>query len=315
LETSNSIYCATEGKGNGSLQTCSGKIEWCYRPLQVSLELITLDIGRAQPLLLCPRWSLLYNAARVPGRPMLNHTRPGTSSGNRLLARLHESEYQRLIPALEAVSWGSGHVLYEARAPIDFAYFPTRGTASALTIMEDGSAIEVATIGNEGIVGMTLAIGAEASPNKVIVQVPGAALRMKASAFKKEAAQDGPFRRLLYLYHSAFLTQVSYSVACNGLHSAQQRCCRWLLMTQDRSQGDKSIRLTHEFLGFMLGVRRSTVTDVLQPLQDAGIIRNGRGEITILDRPRMEAECCECYRQVNEEYDRLFAVPRDDVAV
>ena len=237
---------------------------------------------------------------------MLDRTRPGTSSGNHLLARLPESEYRRLVPALEAVSWEAGHVLYEARAPIDFAYFPTRGTASALTMMEDGSAIEVATIGNEGLMGMTLAIGAETSPNKVIVQVPGAALRIKANVFKEKAAQDSPFRRLLYLYHSAFLTQLSYSVACNGLHHVRQRCCRWLLMTQDRAHGDKVIPLTHEFLGFMLGVRRSTVTDILQPLQEEGIIRNGRGEITILDRSRMEAECCECYRQTNEEYDRLL---------
>jgi CRP-like cAMP-binding protein len=237
---------------------------------------------------------------------MPNHPRPSAPVENRILARLPKADRQRLSPLLEAVAWVANDVLYEARSPIDFVYFPEQGTASALTLMEDGRAIEVATIGNEGMVGMVLAVGADSSPNKVIVQVPGAALRMKADAFKTEAGRDGAFRRLLLLYHSAFLSQASYSVACNGLHTVRQRCCRWLLMSQDRSPDDKAIRLTHEFLGFMLGVRRATVTEVLKPLQDDGLIKNGRGTITILDRPRMEAECCECYRQVNAEYDRLF---------
>jgi CRP-like cAMP-binding protein len=240
---------------------------------------------------------------------MATSQRSKTPPANRLLARLPQADYQRLLPALEAVSWESDQVLYEARSPIDHVYFPNRGAASALTVMEDGGAIEVATIGNEGMVGMLLAIGAESSPNKVIVQVAGAALRMKAKVFKEEARRDGPFQRLVYLYHSAFLTQVSYSVACNGLHPVRQRCCRWLLMTHDRAQGDSRIPITHEFLAFMLGVRRSTVTDILQPLQEEGLIRNARGEIIILDRSRMEAACCECYRQVNEEYDRILGTP------
>ena len=232
--------------------------------------------------------------------------RPATPPANRLLARLPQDDCNRLFVSLETVSWELNHVLYEARAPIDYVYFPLTGSASALTVMEDGSAIEVATIGNEGMVGLMLAIGAESSPHKVIVQVAGEALRMKASVFKEEGRRDSPFRRLLDIYHGAFLVQVSYSVACNGLHPVRQRCCRWLLMTQDRSQGKTCITLTHEYLSFMLGVRRATVTEILQLLQDDGLIKNGRGEITILDRPRMEAACCECYRQVIDEYERLL---------
>src|SRR4051812_33618992 len=145
------------------------------------------------------------------------------------------------------------------------------------------------------MLGMTIGIGAESSPNKVIVQVSGDALRMKADAFKEEISRDATFRRVMFLYHTAFLTQVSYSVACNGLHPVRQRCCRWLLMTQDRVHADE-LPLTHEFLGMMLGVRRASVTEVLQPLQDEGLIRGTRGTITVIDRAGLEKAACSCYR-------------------
>ncbi len=224
---------------------------------------------------------------------------------NQLLARLPQGEYQRLLPHLEAVPLAFKQVLYRARSSIDYAYFPNRGVTSALTIMEDGSAIEVATVGNEGVVGMLAFLGAKTSPNEVIVQVEGDGLRMPAEALHEEASRDGPLRRLLVLYQVAFHTQVSQSVACNGLHSVQKRCCRWLLMTHDRVQADV-MPLTHEFLAVMLGVQRSSVTEVLQPLQEQGLIRNSRGRITVVDRAGLEAASCECYRSVKDEFDRLF---------
>lgn len=196
-------------------------------------------------------------------------------------------------------------ILYRTGATIEGVYFPNSGTASALTIMEDGSAIEVATVGNEGMVGLGVLLADKTSPNEVIVQIAGDALWMDADVLEQEAGHDSPLRRLLLLYQTAFLTQVSYSVACNGLHALQQRCCRWLLMTHDRMDGDE-VPLTHEFLGIMLGVRRASVTDVLRPLHEQGLLSNSRGTITILDRTGLEALSCECYRKVRGEFDRLL---------
>jgi CRP-like cAMP-binding protein len=226
--------------------------------------------------------------------------------GNQLLSLLPPSEYQRLSPYLQAVSLPVREILYTARAPIDYVYFPLSGMVSAMTVMEDGSAIEVATIGKEGVVGLTAFVGGETSPYEVMVQVEGEGIRMRSDVLANEASQDGPLRRLLVLYNTAFSTQVSYSVACNGLHKVEKRCCRWLLMTADRMESD-TVQLTHEFLAIMLGVRRSSVTEVLQPLQGRGLIKNGRGKIKILDRPGLETAACECYRTVKEEFARLFA--------
>ena len=226
-------------------------------------------------------------------------------SRNRLLARLPPRDLQRLVPHLRPVPLDFKTVLYEAQEPIDYVYFPYSGVLSALTIMSNGSAIEVASIGYEGMVGMMALIGADTSPNEMIVQVPGEGLRMSVDAFRAEANREGSFRETLFLYHSAFQTQISYGTACNGLHVVQQRCCRWVLLTQDRVDSD-TVPLTHEFLAIMLGVRRSTVTEVLLPLQKKGLIRSGRGHITILDRKGLERLACECYEAVNVEFDRLF---------
>jgi CRP-like cAMP-binding protein len=196
-------------------------------------------------------------------------------------------------------------VLYHAGAEIEQVYFLTSGTASAVMIMEEGNAIEVATIGNEGFVGLGVIVGARISPNEVFIQIPGAALRMDADALEQEARDDTPLRRILLRYNSAFLTQVSYSVACNGLHALQQRCCRWLLMSHDR-MGSDSLPLTHEFLSYMLGVRRASVTEILKPLHDQGLVDNSRGMITVLNRDGLERLSCECYRKVKAEFDRLL---------
>jgi CRP-like cAMP-binding protein len=225
--------------------------------------------------------------------------------GNRLMARLPPEEYQRLRPRLQLVPLALKQILYEARSSIDYAYFPNRGVVSALTVMEDGRAIEVATIGDEGMVGLPLLVGAKTTANRLIVQVPGEALRMAEEVLRDEVSRDSALRRLLVLYHTAFLAQVSQAVACNGLHSVHQRCCRWLLMTQDRAHSDV-FPMTHEFLAEMLGVRRSTVSEVLEPFQEKGLIRYSRGKCTVVDRDGLKAGSCECYQRINEEFERLF---------
>lgn len=230
---------------------------------------------------------------------------PSSMPNNYLLRRLPPKEYRRLLPHLEVVPLKFKQILYQARSVIDYVYFPTSGVASTLAIMANGDAIEVANIGNEGFVGLNTLVGADITPNEVIVQVEGAALRMEAGALREAVGRDGPLRRSLMLYNTAFLTQVSYSVACNGLHPIRQRCCRWLLMTHDRVEANE-MPLTHEFLAIMLGVRRPSVSEVLHPLQAEGLLRYTRGKITVLDRAGLEAAACECYQSVKDEFHRLL---------
>jgi CRP-like cAMP-binding protein len=226
-------------------------------------------------------------------------------SENQLLAKLPEADYRRLLPHLKPVDLPFDKVLYKARKPIDYVYFPTRGVLSALTMFENGDAIEVGTVGNEGMVGSTACLGLPTSPHQVVVQVGGAGLRMEAAVLVGIARSDGATRDLFIRYHAAFLAQVSQSVACNGRHSVSQRCCRWLLMTHDRV-GSNEVPLTHEYLAIMLGVRRASVSLVLQPLQERGLIRSVRGNITILNRTDLEVASCECYQTCRDEYERLL---------
>jgi CRP-like cAMP-binding protein len=230
---------------------------------------------------------------------------PAAPPGNRLLARLPPDDYKRLLPRLQLVPLELKHVLCEARSPLLYAYFPSRGVASALAVMEDGRAIEVTTIGNEGMVGLPLLVGAGTAANRVMVQVPGEALRMGADVLREEVSRDSPLRRLLVLYHTAFLAQLSQGVACNGLHTLRQRCCRWLLMIQDRAHSEV-FPMTHELLAEMLGARRSSVSEVLETFQEKGLIRYSRGKFTVRDREGLKARSCECYRRINEEFERLF---------
>jgi CRP-like cAMP-binding protein len=225
---------------------------------------------------------------------------------NLFLARLPAAECQRLSDRMRPVALEFKKVVHKFAQPIDCVYFPLSGSASAVMTMEDGTAIEVATIGNEGVVGHHIIdCDDDTSPNDVIIQIPGQALRMDASVLKQEAGKDGPFRQLLLRYNKAFVTQISQSVACNGLHSIPQRCCRWLLITLDRMESN-AMPLTHEFLGVMLGVRRSSVTEVLGLLKEKGLVSTGRGNITVLDRAGLEKLSCECYRKVKDEFDRLL---------
>jgi CRP-like cAMP-binding protein len=225
---------------------------------------------------------------------------------NLLLSRLPASERERLASRMRLVSLEFKQILYNYGDPIDFVYFPTGGAASAVTVMDDGNMIEIATIGNEGMVGHNILFSHNEATNQIIIQVPGEALRMDANILKQETTNDGPLRRLLLRYNAALFAQVSQSVACNGLHNVQQRCCRWLLITLDRMESNV-VPLTHEFLAVMLGVRRASVSEVLRPLHEKGLVNNGRGAIDILDRSGLEKLSCECYRKVKDEFDRILA--------
>lgn len=227
------------------------------------------------------------------------------AAGNRLLAALPPAAYQRLEPHLVRVPLALKQVVYEARDPVDYGYFPTRGLISAVTVMEDGAAIEVGHIGSEGMAGLPAVIEAKSSVNRLFVQVEGEALRIEAHRIVDEFRLNGPLTNILQRYQSFYISQVSQTAACNGIHPLGKRCCRWLLMTHDRIEGDV-LPLTHEFLSIMLGVRRAGVTEVLQELQGNGYIRTGRGEITVSDREGLEGAACECYRHINAEYERLF---------
>jgi CRP-like cAMP-binding protein len=224
---------------------------------------------------------------------------------NRLLAQLPNGEAKRLLEQLTPVDLPYRHSLYKARKPIDYVYFPTSGVASAVAYDGTGSAVEVATVGDEGMIGLPALLAEATSPNDVFMQVAGAGLRIAAAVLRQDAGPGSPLYHVLVKYLNAYLLQVSQAVACNGLHVVRQRCCRWLLMTQDRVHSDE-LPLTHELLGIMLGVRRASVTEVLAPLQEEGLVRSQRGTITILDRKGVEAAACECYRIVADEYARLL---------
>ena len=226
-------------------------------------------------------------------------------SKNQLLARLPPAEYQRLAPDLKAVHLPVKQTLYNAYAPINYAYFPLDGVISAMTIMDDGSAIEVATIGKEGIAGLSASFGGETSPYEVMVQVECDAMRMSVDVLKGEADKDGSLQKILSLYNVALQTQIGYSVACNGLHTIDKRCCRWLLMTQDLAHSD-TFHVTHQFLAYMLGVRREGVTTAAQSLQQSGLIAYRRGDVHVLDRQALEAAACSCYASNRAVYARLL---------
>ncbi|MGE3805570.1 MAG: Crp/Fnr family transcriptional regulator [Gemmataceae bacterium] len=235
----------------------------------------------------------------------MGKSRPHRSAANDLLALLPADDLNRLLPKLSQIPLQTRDVLYQPNVPIDYIYFPERGMVSLVALMESGARIEVATIGAEGLVGLPAVLGVETATVQAMVQMPGTALRIATGVFRAEMARLAALRQLLTLYQGAFLFQVMQTVACNGLHPIRQRCCRWLLLSHDRAQRDE-FPLTHEFLALMLGVRRSSITEVLRPLQAKGLIRYQRGTFRVLDRRRLEGTCCECYQRVRQEYERLF---------
>ena len=224
---------------------------------------------------------------------------------NRLLAALSSEEYQRVLPHLERVSFPLGEVIYESGGHLDYVYFPVTAIVSLLYLMEDGSSAEMGLAGNDGMVGIAVFMGGNTMPNRAVVQSAGIALRMRAPAMKAEFERGGQFQKLLLRYTQALITQISQTAVCNRLHSVEQQLSRWLLLSHDRLHTDELI-MTQTLIADMLGVRREGVTIAAGRLQDLGAISYVRGHITILDRVKLEAAVCECYRVVKEEFDRLL---------
>jgi CRP-like cAMP-binding protein len=234
---------------------------------------------------------------------------------NRLLSLFSDVDYERLRPHLSHAGLEYRKSLYEASRPIEHVYFPVAGVASLVITTAEGASAEVGTIGNEGMVGLPVCLGDRAGPSSVYVQVPGTALRMDADIFRGELERSPTLTRTMLRYAHAFFNQVAQSAACGNLHRVEQRCCRWLLMTRDRMPSGDFL-LTHEFLGMMLGVRRTTVTDVMGALQKVGLIRYRRGHVTILDHNALRQRACHCYDISRLEFDRLLGdtplAPRTD---
>ena len=230
---------------------------------------------------------------------------------NSLLAALPDAEWTRWFPQLEPVDMPLGQVLYEAGDTLKFMYFPITSIVSLLYVMENGASAEIAVVGNEGIVGISLFMGGESTPSRAVVQSAGRGFRLKAQIVKDEFNRAGPVLHLLLRYTQALITQMAQTAVCNRHHSLDQQLCRWLLLSLDRLQGNELV-MTQELIANMLGVRREGVTEGALKLQQAGLIRYARGHISVLDRDGLEKRSCECYAVVKKEYDRLL--PQKPVA-
>jgi CRP-like cAMP-binding protein len=227
---------------------------------------------------------------------------------NHLLASLPPEEWARWRPELEPMSMPLGQVLSESGMAMTHVYFPTTAIVSMLYVMEDGASAEIAVVGNEGLVGISLFMGGETTPSRCVVQSAGEGFRMHGQVLKKEFNRSGPVLHLLLRYTQALITQMAQTAACNRHHSLDQQLCRWLLLSLDRLQANELL-MTQELIANMLGVRREGVTEAALNLQRAGLIRYQRGRITVLDREGLERRTCECYAVVRREYDRLLAKP------
>jgi len=231
---------------------------------------------------------------------------------NHLLESLPVSEYNRFESELELVQMRLGDVLYESGCTLNFAYFPTTSIISILYVLEDGASAEIAIVGNEGLLGISLFMGGETTPSRAVVQSAGWGYRLKANIIKDEFRRGGPLMHLLLLYTQALITQMTQTAVCNRHHSIEQQLCRWLLLSLDRLSSD-SLTMTQDLIANMLGVRREGVTEAAGKLQAAGYIRYARGHITVLDRPGLELRVCECYSVVKLEFDRLLTkIPPGD---
>jgi CRP-like cAMP-binding protein len=224
---------------------------------------------------------------------------------NHLLDALPRSDYERIASHLEPVSMKLGDVLYEPGVQLRYVYFPTTSIVSLLYVMEDGASAEIAIVGNEGILGISLFMGGDTTPSRAVVQGAGHGFRLKAELLKSEFGRFGPTMQLLLRYTQALITQMSQTAVCNRHHSVDQQLCRWLLLSLDRLQSNE-LSMTQELIANMLGVRREGVTEAAGKLQEAQLIRYRRGRITVLDRPGLEARSCECYQVVKTEFDRLL---------
>ncbi len=235
---------------------------------------------------------------------------------NHLLAALPPADLERLLPHLQLIVMPLGDVLYESGILLRHVYFPTTSIVSLLYVMSDGASAEIAVVGNEGVIGVSLFMGGETTPSRAVVQSAGHAYRLTGQLLKEEFTRAGAMQHLLLRYTQALLTQMAQTAVCNRHHSLDQQLCRWLLLSLDRLPSNQLV-MTQELIANMLGVRREGVTEAAGKLQSAGLIQYSRGRITVLDRAALEARTCECYGVVKRECDRLLpglaeAVPRLD---
>lgn len=237
---------------------------------------------------------------------------PSQPNQNLLLAALPAAELNRLLPDLEPISMPLGKVLYESGGQLGHVYFPTTSIVSMLYVLEDGASAEIAVVGNEGMLGISLFMGGETTPSRAVVQSAGYGFRLKAQLLKDEFNRAGPVLRLLLRYTQALITQMTQTAVCNRHHSIDQQLCRWLLLSLDRLPSNTLVT-TQELIASMLGVRRGSVTESAGKLQRAGLISYKRGRIEVLDRPGLEKTSCECYAVVRREYERLLSdIPNSD---
>jgi CRP-like cAMP-binding protein len=231
---------------------------------------------------------------------------PDSPSQNQLLAALPATEYERLAPNLERVPLLLGDVLYEPGGQLQHVYFPTTGIVSLLCVLESGASAEIAGVGNEGVLGISLFMGGDTTPSSAVVQTAGHGYRLRAKLLQEEFNRGGLMQRLLLRYTQALLTQMCQTAACNRHHSVEQQLCRWLLLTLDRLPSNELL-MTQELVAGALGVRRESITEAAGNLQRAGILRYRRGHIAVLERSGLEAGACECYAVVKKELARLLS--------
>jgi len=230
---------------------------------------------------------------------------PHSPKQNHLLASLPAADYARLLSELELVPMPLGWSVYESGGHQGYVYFPTNSIVSLLYVMENGASAEMAITGNEGVVGIALFMGGETTPSRAVVQSAGHAYRLKAAVLRTEFEHGGALQHLLLRFTQALITQMAQTAVCNRHHSVVQQLCRWLLLSMDRLPGNE-LRMTQELIANMLGVRREGVTEAAGKLQEAGLINYSRGHITVLNRPKLEKQVCECYAVVKREVDRLL---------
>ncbi len=224
---------------------------------------------------------------------------------NHLLDALPEEDFQRIAPMLELVEMPLGQALYESGGHLKHVYFPTTSIVSLLYVLESGASAEIAVVGNEGILGISLFMGGETTPSRAVVQSAGYGYRLSAKQLKDEFNRAGHMMRLLLRYTQALITQMAQTAVCNRHHAVEQQLCRWLLLSLDRLAANE-LNMTQELIANMLGVRREGVTEAAGKLQRDGIIEYARGHIKVINRPELEKRVCECYQVVKTEFDRLL---------
>lgn len=234
---------------------------------------------------------------------------PASPKQNRILAALPAEDYERLLPELKLVPMPLGLTMSESGDHVNFLHFPVTGIVSLIYALEDGSSSEIALVGNEGMVGISIFMGGDSMPSSTEVQCAGEAYRLSRKVMKQEFARGEKLQHLALLYTQALIIQTSQTAVCNQHHSLDQQLCRWLLMSLDRLHSNELV-VTQDMIAHLLGVRRESITQTVSRLQKDGLITRRRGQITVIDRAKMQARVCECYAVVKDEYDRLLPHPR-----